>query len=434
MRLKELRRAALGLITAVLLVLATVGFLRRDEAVGAASEAYWFGTLQTESEEARAEYKNGLRVAHLQIDWDRFEPEQDVFDEAYVDEIKDRIESFHDAGLRIEAGLGLHHPPDWLAKAYPWAVYVNQFGEHSAWTPNIVFSHSVRFEAEQYLTEVKHRIGLEDFWALRIGVNESGEFSYPTPVSQEREQGEYWAFDDNAQSTSPDTDRPVSVAQNPYPGWRPGDRTYRGEAFTEQQARAWYDWYLASLADAVNWQIGVYTALGHTGQLKVLIPGTGHLPADQQAAVAARLGATDSARLVGRGVAFFETIGMIQHQSNVVLVSTALVDGTGKPRDNECRPGDAAVDVRAPDERTVRDWSSTRWVTAVARAEGFDRLSGESAGPQVAAYHPGVMDTAARQMASCGLEGLMWAFDQNLYDGTPGSSLADYAAMIRRHG
>jgi hypothetical protein len=33
---------------------------------------------------------------------------------------------------------------------------------------------------------------------------------------------------------------------------------------------------------------------------------------------------------------------------------------------------------------------------------------------------------------SCHLQGLMWAFDDNLYDGTPGSSLDDYAAMIRR--
>ncbi|CAM5236499.1 beta-galactosidase [Streptomyces tanashiensis] len=42
-------------------------------------------------------------------------------------------------------------------------------------------------------------------------------------------------------------------------------------------------------------------------------------------------------------------------------------------------------------------------------------------------------ETAYRQMASCGLEGMMWAFDRQLYDGTPGSSLADYAETIRRH-
>ncbi|MFC8275632.1 hypothetical protein ACFUJR_24465 [Streptomyces sp. NPDC057271] len=434
MRPPDRRRAALGALVALILVLATVGLLRRDETAGSASEAYWFGTLQTESDQARTEYANGIRVAHLQIDWDRFEPEQDVFDEAYAEEIRERIRSFRDAGLLIEAGLGLHHPPDWLGEVYPWAVYVNQFGEQSPWTPNIVFSHSVRFEAEQYLTEVKARIGLDDFWALRIGVNESGEFSYPTPVSRDRDEDEFWAFDDNAQSTSPDTDRPATVPQNPFPGWRPGEHAYRGEAFTERQVRLWYDWYLASLADAVNWQIGVYTALGHAGPLKVLIPGAGILPSDQRAALAVRLGVTDPARLVGRGVAFFETIGLVQRQSNVVLVSTALVDGTGAPGDNGCAPADAAVDVDAPDEATVRSWSSTRWVAAVARAEGFTRLSGESAGPQVAAYHPGVMDTAARQMASCGLEGMMWAFDQNLYDGTPGSSLKDYAGMIRRHG
>jgi hypothetical protein len=43
------------------------------------------------------------------------------------------------------------------------------------------------------------------------------------------------------------------------------------------------------------------------------------------------------------------------------------------------------------------------------------------------------MSAAARQMHTCGLQGLMWAFDSNLYDGTPGSSLADYSAVISRY-
>ncbi|MFD3944370.1 beta-galactosidase [Streptomyces sp. NPDC058579] len=433
MRPRRRLRAVLGLLAVLVLVLTTVGVLRHDGAAGEKTDAYWFGTLQTHEDEARHEYEHGIRVAHLEIDWDRFEPRRDTYDDAYAEGVKDRIRAFRDAGLRIEAGLGLNHPPAWLAETYPWAVYVNQFGERSPKTANLVFSKVVRDEAEQYVKEVKERIGLEDFWALRIGVNESGEFGYPSPVSADRAEGEFWAYDDNAQSTAPDTDRPATVPQNPFPGWRPGDSTYRGEPFTERQVGLWYHWYLTSLADAVNWQIGLYTALRHDGPLKVLIPGAGHLPADQRAAIAAHLGPTESGRLVGRGVAFFETIGMIHRQDDVVLVSTALVDGTGTPRDNACAPSDASVDIDAPDELTVRAWSSTRWVVAVARAEGFTRLAGESAGPQVAAYHPGVMETAARQMTSCGLEGLMWAFDRNLYDGTPGSSLEEYAAMIRRH-
>ncbi|MFJ3583228.1 beta-galactosidase [Streptomyces sp. NPDC090127] len=433
MKSKERRRAVLGLLTALVLVLATLGILRQADGSESGSEAYWFGTLQTDASEARHEDEHGVRVAHLEIDWDRFEPRQDVYDTTYAEGVKDRIRAFRDAGMKIEAGLGLHHPPDWLATAYPWTVYVNQFGERSSQSPNIVFSSDIRAEAEQYVHEVKERIGLGDFWALRIGVDESGEFAYPPPVSADRPDGEFWAFDDNAQSTAASSDRPATVARNPFPEWRPGEDTYRGKPFTEQQVRLWYDWYLASLTDAVNWQIGMYTELGHTGPLKVLIPGAGHRPADQREAITAHLGPADAARLVGRGVAFFETLGMMHPQENVVLVSTALVDGTGSPRDNACAPTDADVDVQAPDEAVVRSWSSTRWLVAVARAEGFTRIAGESAGPQVAPYHPGVMVTAAQQMTSCGLEGMMWAFDENLYDGTPGSSLEEYAAVIRRH-
>jgi hypothetical protein len=44
-----------------------------------------------------------------------------------------------------------------------------------------------------------------------------------------------------------------------------------------------------------------------------------------------------------------------------------------------------------------------------------------------------MMDTAARQMAACGLQGMLWAHDRNLYDGTSGVTLQDYAAIIARY-
>jgi hypothetical protein len=116
----------------------------------------------------------------------------------------------------------------------------------------------------------------------------------------------------------------------------------------------------------------------------------------------------------------------------VEIVMTSLVDGTGRPRNNGCIPADSRVDVMAPPS-AVAVWSSVRWVSRVARHHGFSLLGGESAGPQVSPYYPGVMDDAARQMRDCGLRDLMWAFDSTLYDGTPGSSLADYSAMIARY-
>ncbi|MFF2572650.1 beta-galactosidase [Streptomyces sp. NPDC058084] len=405
----------LGLLAVLTLVAAAFGPLRPD----GEPPAPLFGTLQTDPERAETEYAHGLRIAHLQVDWSRFEPEQGRYDEAYARQVRERLQSFRDAGLRVEAGLGLNHPPDWLRDAYPESVWENQHGERSTSTPNIVFSEPVRAEVASYVRQVKERIGLDDVWAVRLGIDENGEFGYPRAVSDGRAGGEFWAYDRHAQAASP------------YPGWRPGEHTYRGAPFTERQVRRWYDWYLASLADAVNWQIDLYAGLGHRGPLKVLVPGAGFYPADREAAVAAYLdGRTRGARLIGQGVGFFATLGLVQHRDQVQIVTTALVDGTGRPVDSGCASGDAGKVATAPDA-TLRSWSSARWVVAVARAEGFRHVAGESAGPQVAAYRPGTMEAAFRQVDTCGLEDLMWAFDHHLYDGTPGSSLETYAELIR---
>ncbi|MEV6327773.1 beta-galactosidase [Streptomyces sp. NPDC051909] len=413
------RPVLLGLASAVVLfslVAAAFGTLRRD---GPPPGPHLFGTLQTAPERAAEEYAQGLRVAHLQVDWSRFEPERGVYDDAYAREVRGRLRAFLDAGLKVEAGLGLNHPPRWLASAHPESVWVNQFGERSTAVPNVVFSDPVRGEVAAYVARVRERIGLDRVWTVRLGIDENGEFAYPRALSGGRDTGEFWAYDRHAQAASP------------YPGWRPGERTYRGAPFTEDQVARWYDWYLNSLADAVNWEIELLAGLGHHGRVKVLVPGAGFYPSDYAAAVAARLDGTRAIGLVGRGVGFFRTLGLLDHGEQVRVVTTALVDGTGRPSDNGCRPDDPSR-VGTASDATLRAWSSTRYVVAVARAEGFGRIDGESAGQQVAAYGPEVMAAAFHQFDSCRLGDLMWAFDRSLYDGTPGSSLADYAAMVRQ--
>ncbi|MEF9881272.1 hypothetical protein [Streptomyces sp. P9-A4] len=414
--------AALAVLTVLLLLVGAFGLLRhvgqgREPAPG----LYWYGTLQTEPDRALTEYRNGIRVAHLQIDWGRLEPRQGVYDEGYAREVRARLDSFRSAGLLVEAGLGLNHPPPWLPDAFPESVFENQYGERSTGTPNIVFSRPVRDQVAEYVRAVDRLIGLGHVWAIRIGVNENGEFAYPSPLSGSGGPGEFWAYDNHAQASSP------------YPGWRPGESTYHGKPFTREQVARWYDWYTGALAGAVNWQLDLYTSLGYRGALKVLVPGAGFYPSDLRAAVNARLAGSPSVRLVARGAGFFLTLPLVEHRDTVRIVTTALVDGTGDPADNGCSPGDARTDVSAPADAAVRGWSSARWVVAVARSAGFTRLAGESAGPQVSPYRPGVTEAAFRQMSSCGLEGMMWAFDRHLYDGTPGSSLAEYADTIRRH-
>ncbi|MET7619747.1 beta-galactosidase [Streptomyces sp. NPDC005408] len=416
----------IGALAAVVLVLVSLAVLRPDD-----RKPYYFGTLQTNPAMARTEHEHGIRVAHLTIHWDRFEPAEGQYDAAYIDSVKADLRALREAGALVEVGFGLNHPPGWLYEAHPDAAFVDQHGDRYTGTPNMVFSRAVRAEADQYIGKVAEAIDLGDVWAIRVGVNSSGEFSYPAPVS-EGDGGDYWAYDANAQGQDSAPGRPATVPASPFPGWRPGERTYNGSPFTASQVSRWYDWYLAALADTVNWQIGQYRSLGYDGLLKVLIPGAGFYPDDHARAIANHLDGSVAAQLVSRGTAYFRTLQQVGPRRNVQMVSTALVDGSGMPRNNGCAAEDATVDVRNRDSAEARRWSSVRWVAAIAERDGF-ALGGESAGPQVAPYYEGVMDDAAHQMKSCGLKGLMWAFDSQLYDGTPGSSLQDYAKVIDRY-
>ncbi|MFJ9723874.1 beta-galactosidase [Streptomyces sp. NPDC101209] len=418
----------------VVAVLAAVVSCTRLGGVGDSHERFFFGTLQTSSRTAGADEARGMRVAHMTVYWDRFEPAPGQVDQRYVAALKRKLRMFRDAGLHVEAGVGLNSPPPWLSARYPQDAFTDQGGARFTSSPNLVFSQEIRNAAEDYLRRLDQEIGLGSFWALRVGVNGTGEFTYPPPARSNGGAVSYWAFDRHAQASGADPGRPATVPPNPYPGWRPGQTTYRGAPFTAGQVSRWYGWYLAALADAVNWQTGQYEALGYHGLLLVLIPGGGFYPSDLSEAVRHHLGATAAGGLVSRGAGFFRTIGLIQHRRTVQLVSTALVDGSGTPRNNACRPEDRAVTPDAPTpaaEARARTWSSVRWIARIAAREGF-AVSGESAGPHVAAYYPGVMSDAARQLKSCGLTGLMWAFDHNLYDGTPGSSLGDYASVIAK--
>jgi hypothetical protein len=395
---------------------------------------YYFGTLVTDPSKARLEHGKGVRVAYLGLRWSDYEPTEGVYNVRYVARVKAVLRKLRRAGSLVEVGVGLNHPPAWLFQHHPDAAYVDQYGRRYTTTANIVFSRAARRAAQKYILRVKHDIGLRGFWAIRVGVDSNGEFMYPSADADRHHANSYWAFDVNAQAPTPDRGRARMVPVNPFPGWRPGDRTYRGQVFTVGDVRRWYDWYLAALAAAVNWQIRDYRALGYKGYLDVLIPGAGYYPSTYLNATAAYLDGATVPKLTASGAGFFKTIPAIKKRAKVVIVSTSLVDGSGTPPNNGCAPSDSKVDILARSPRPeIYDWSSVRWISDIARHSGFSLLSGESAGPEVAPYYPGVMRVAAKQMATCGLQGLMWAFDLNLYDGTPGSSLQDYAAVIRQY-
>ncbi|MEZ0095310.1 hypothetical protein [Streptacidiphilus sp. EB129] len=416
------------ILVAALLCLAAIGDLSAQP-----PNSRLFGTLQSDPSKAVTEHAAGIRVASLPIYWDRYEPAEGVFDSAYIASVKSELASFQAAGMLVEASIGIESPPSWVTDDQPGTRYTDQYGDQYTATADLVFSQVVRNDVQGFAAQVGHDIGLANFWAIRIGVDSTGEYSYP-PASYNGHSNTYWAFGPNAQSSGPDSGRPPTIGADPFPGWRPGQTQYDGRAFTTAEVGTWYSWYLASLADAVNWQIATFRATGYQGLLRVLVPGTGFYPDDYRSAVRRHLDGTTAPSLLAQGVGFFITLGQITDRDRVEIVPTSLVNGTGTPRNNGCGTLDGQVDIMASASHEIYTWSSVRWITDIARRDGFTLVGGESAGNQIYPYYPGVMADAAHQMASCGLADLMWAFDADLYNGTSGSSLADYATAITAYG
>jgi hypothetical protein len=65
-----------------------------------------FGTFLSDPTMAASEAAVGVRVVHLELGWDRHEPQDGVFDAAYVDQARQRLQAFQDANLLL--GLADH--------------------------------------------------------------------------------------------------------------------------------------------------------------------------------------------------------------------------------------------------------------------------------------------------------------------------------------
>jgi hypothetical protein len=90
------------------------------------------------------------------------------------------------------------------------------------------------------------------------------------------------------------------------------------------------------------------------------------------------------------------------------------------------------------DSTSVDTWSATRWTVANARAAGL-RVVGENPGPPATPGNGGdeTSDGLADQLVhapcyaqECGLEVLIWAFEDDLFSADPEVSIADLARRL----
>ena len=386
--------------TCIALLLGILSFLTGDASAAAAQP--FIGTLGTSPVKAATEAASGVKVAMMELSWRKYEPQLGVFDLGYEREMQGRLASLRAAGMQVTLGLGLHFTPDWVTNQ-PNGRFVDQGGAVSS-EADLVFNNNLRTYANQYLARANAALNFSSLWAIRVTSGARSEVLYP-------EGGHYWAFDVNAQNGPA---MPPTMARNPFPGWKPGTA-----GLTQSQVLQWTDWYVGALADAARWQATTVISFGFHGYIQVVTPGTG--------VYARKLAGLAASNLpngtLGVGAAWSILYAKMVGIPNVVAYVSSVADGSAS--NVACSPTDGAQALDGPD--TVW-WSSTRWISRIADQYGFGK-TGENPGYPAAsnpvgqaAYRnlssTGLMATTMKMATACGFQGIYWAHDDQLWDGT----------------
>jgi hypothetical protein len=193
------------------------------------------------------------------------------------------------------------------------------------------------------------------------------------------------------------------------------------------QVQRWADWYVHGLDDVVAWQMRFINSLGFAGYYQLLTPGSGTKPERYASDVANYL--PDG--VTGVGAVWHKFYADLPDRRRVVAYVSSMANETSG--DQSCAAGDGTVPLTG---RAVNGWQAARWIARIAK-EYHLPASGENPGynyPSRLNGHyrdtssSGMMAASIRQMSSCGFQGMYWAHDQRLWDGTV--SFSRYAGWI----
>jgi hypothetical protein len=183
-----------------------------------------FGVINDREQHYADEWQRGVRATVLELHWKFYEPQQGVYDQAYIRAKQARLAQLKVEGWYVQLVPGYQYVPDWVFARYPDTYYVNQYGQPYAPDPtsaaafrviNAPFNPGARSLIAGYLARVFQDFDPADFDAVRIGGGVLGELRYPPP-EWGGHTNSYWAFDAHAQNPA-ESGIPASVA-----GWRPG--------------------------------------------------------------------------------------------------------------------------------------------------------------------------------------------------------------------
>ena len=370
-----------------------------------------YGTLDTKTDTAATEAGAGVRMAMLEVYWDRFEPAQNVVSQAYAAEVEAALRAYQEAGLSVTLGLDTAAPPPWvfgLADSY----YINQHGRQAG-EPAFVFSNAVREAAGCFMARVAEVVPFGNFVAARITSGGNGEMLYP--------DNGLWAFSGPALTGR---NLPAGMTVNPFPRWRPGQA-----GITQAQLDQWVNWYVGGLVNVTRWAMNEYDRLGFGGYFMPVTPGSGTRPSGLAASAAGYLTGDDTTAV---GAVWHRYYADVPNKNRVIAYVSSVADGSG--HDDCTLATDVSVPLSSPD---LDSWSATRWITRLSHQYQLAGIAGENPGygasreldqRYVDTSAGGMMATALRQAKAAGFTAFYWAHDERLWDGTV--PFDAYATMI----
>src|SRR5436305_2451910 len=152
------------------------------------TDKYLFGTLETANgsifntlglsyaDVAKKEHDAGIAVAQITIAWKDYEISDGVFNENLMASEARNINTFLQAGQRVDVQLAIHYVPSWVMQI-PDAYYINQYGVTAPQTdnydnPNYVFNATVRQNVQDFethaLQQLNALVGFNHIWDFRV--------------------------------------------------------------------------------------------------------------------------------------------------------------------------------------------------------------------------------------------------------------------------
>jgi hypothetical protein len=359
---------------------------------------------------AKQEMNAGVSTAMLELSWRRYEYANGKYDDQYIRELREALQTFLKAGQKVTLALGLHDTPAWVHKI-PNSHFVDQYGNVSS-EFNLVFNQALRDQVHTYITHVMRSLGHNSFHAVRITSGGLGEVLYPPG-------GSYWAFDRCARGVS--AGMPKTMKRNPVPGYRPG-----GDSFKPDSARLFMYWYLNCMVNVLTWQRHSLFTNGFRGLYYALTPGVGVRPVEYEQIIKAGL----PNGLMGVGAVWYHLYSQLPIIDRWVVYCSSVADGSGNDDVSQLSDSDTSIY-----SDKVLKWSAVRLQARIARGR-FMPICGENPGfnysyrdhyRDLSPY--GMMAKAKKQIIGCGLQEFYWAHGFNLWDGTVPFSA--YAKMVK---